>query len=79
MLNPLKLYKNRNDIFTDLSLEKNEMDALIDIFEDYGEFEYDSETRHCYTKKPGPTATTHRLEKIYRGINFVIWTYTNNA
>lgn len=53
------------------------MDALIDIFEDYGEFEYDYETKHCFTPKPGKTAPTHRLEKVYRGINFVIWTYTN--
>lgn len=73
----MKFYHNKNDIFTDLSIEKNEMDALIDIFEDYGEFEYDYETKHCFTPKPGKTAPTHRLEKVYRGINFVIWTYTN--
>ncbi len=74
---PLKLYSSRNEIFTDLDLEETVMQALMDIFEDYGKFEYDEETRHCYTPKPSPTAIIHRLEKEYRGITFVIWTYTN--
>lgn len=77
MLVPLKFYHSRNDIFTDLDIEETVMQALIDIFEDYGEFEYDEETKHCYTPKPGKGAITHRLEKEYRGITFVIWTYTN--
>jgi len=76
MLQPLKSYKTRNDIFTDLDLEENEMQALTDIFEDYGEFDYDKKEHHCYTPKPGKQAITHRLEKEYRGITFTIWTYS---
>lgn len=77
MLMPLKSYQSKNEIFTDLDLEETVMQALIDIFEEYGKFKYDKETRHCYTPKPSPTAITHRLEKEYRGITFVIWTYTS--
>lgn len=76
MLTPLKLYQSRNEIFTDLDLEENEMQALIDLFQDYWEFEYDEETKHCYTPKPWKKAITHRIEKEYRGIQFVIWTYS---
>lgn len=76
MLQPLKLYKSRNEIFTDLDLEETVMQALMDIFEDYGEFEYDEEQKHCYTPKLWKQAITHRLEKEYRGIQFVIWTYS---
>lgn len=76
-MKPLKFYKSRNDIFTDLNLSENEMNALYDIFERYWIFEYDEDTHHCYTPKPWKQAITHRLEETYRGINFVIWTYTN--
>ena len=74
---PLKLYSSRNEIFTDLDLEETVMQALMDIFEDYGKFEYDEETKHCYTLKSSFIPTIHGLEKEYRGITFVIWTYTN--
>ena len=76
-MNQLKSYNTRNEIFLDLSLDKNEMDALIDIFEDYGKFEYDPETKHVFTPKPGVWVITNRLEETVRGINFVIWTYTS--
>lgn len=82
MLNPLKSYKNRNDIFTDLDLSENEMQAVYDIFEQYGPFDYDHITRHCFLAKPilldseadkGYRIHTKRLEETYRGIDFVVW------
>lgn len=62
MLHPLKLYKTRNEIFTDLDLSKDEMDALINLFEDHGEIQYDQEEKHVYTVKPSKNAITHRDE-----------------
>lgn len=76
MLKQLKSYNNSQEIFTDLDLEENEMQALIDIFERYWKFEYDQEEKNCYTPKPWKNFSTHRLEETYRGINFVIWTYS---
>lgn len=75
MLQPLKLYKSSNDIFTDLDLTDNEAKALIDIFQDYWEIQYNQEEKHVYTKKPWVGAQTLRNEEQLYWINFVIWTY----
>lgn len=66
MLPPLKSYKTKESIFTDLDLEENEMQALYDIFEDHGEFQYDIDTKHIFTKKPSPTAKAVRDEITIR-------------
>lgn len=75
MLQPLKLYRSRNEIFTDLDLTDNEMNALTDLFEDHGEIQYNQEEKHVYTKKPWKSAQTFRDEERLYWINFVIWTY----
>ena len=77
MLQPLKSYSNRNEIFTDLDLEETEMQALIDIFEDYGKFEYEKETRHCFFPKYDSSYRWNRVEKEYQNINFVLWISIN--
>lgn len=77
MLVPLKLYSSRNEIFTDLDLEETVMQALTDIFEDYGEFEYDEETKHCFFPKYDTWYRWNRLEKEYQNINFVLWISIN--
>lgn len=71
----LKSYNSLNEIFVDLDLEENEMEALRDIFEKYGKFQYDEETHHIFTPKK-PNSQQNRLEEEYRWIKFVIWTYT---
>lgn len=77
MLKPLKSYKNRNDIFVDLDLIENEMQALLDIFEDYWEFQYDEPELHCYMPKYGAHIRWNRIEKQYRNNNFIIWISTD--
>lgn len=76
MLQPLKLYKTKNDIFVDLDLWKDEMDALINFFEDYWEIQYNQEEKHVYTVKPSKNAITHRDEVHLYWLNFIVWTYT---
>lgn len=79
MLQPLKLYRSRNEIFIDLDLTDNEMNALTDLFEDHGEIQYNQEEKHVYTKKPSKSAQTFRDEERLYWINFVIWTYIVNV
>ena len=77
MLKPLKSYNSRNEIFTDLDLEETLMQALIDIFEDYGKFQYEEETKHCFFPKYDSSNRWNRIEKKYQNINFVLWISTN--
>lgn len=76
MLQPLKLYKTKNEIFVDLDLWKDEMDALINLFEDYWEIQYNQEEKHVYTVKPSKDAITNRDEVHLYWLNFIVWTYT---
>ena len=48
MLSKLIRYRSRNDIMVDLDKDTNEAEALMDIFDEIGEFDYDPITRHCF-------------------------------
>lgn len=76
MLQPLKSYKSNNEIFTDLDLNQDEMNALITLFEDYWDIQYNQEEKHVYTVKPWKNAITHRDEVHLYWLNFILWTYT---
>jgi len=76
MLKPLKSYKTRNEIFTDLDLTQDEMNALITLFEDHGEIQYDQDEKHVYTVKPSKDAITHRDEVHLYWLKFIVWTYS---
>lgn len=79
MLSKLVRYKNRNDIMVDLDKDTNEAEALMDIFDELWEFDYDPITRHCFQVRNIPkVGSWDREERTIRNIKFVIWTSSTN-
>jgi len=64
---------------TDLDRDENEAQALMDILDEMGEFDYDPMTGHCFQVRNVPkVGNWEREDRTIRNIKFVIWTSSTN-
>lgn len=78
MLSKLIRYENRNQILTDLDRDENEAQALMDILDEMGPFDYDHITRHCFQVRIPQKGSWNREDRTIRNLTFVLWTSSTN-